>query len=120
MARKNAFRVDVKGVKEALDRVGKARTQLAQRIGKEVTNASMRVVNDAKEGAPIKDGFLKNSIDILETKPFWRLIGSLLPYAQRQEYEHASRKGFFRKALYKERNVFRANLAKIIREVDGK
>lgn len=119
MAVKKGFYVDVKGVKEALEKAKEARTQLAQSIGREVSNASRRVVNEAKKTAPRKTGMLVNSIDILDSKPFTRIIGSNLPYAARQEYEHKTLRGFFRKALFNERERFRQNLANIIKRVGG-
>jgi hypothetical protein len=117
MARKSGFNVKVSGVSEALKRAGSVREQLIRELDEETGKAALRVVNDAKKSAPRKSGALKNSIDIYEEDKMTRVVGSDKPYAQRQEYEHATQKGFFRNALWRERSVFRDNIKAILRKI---
>jgi hypothetical protein len=117
MARKSGFSVNIKGVQEALRKAKGTRADLLKALDSETERAALRVVNEAREDAPRKDGHLKNSIDIYEESPLTRVVGSDRPYAQRQEYEHKTNRGFFRKALFRERTRFRAAITKLLRKV---
>jgi len=116
MAR-GGWNVSTRGVRDAIRRAGVVRNELVRALDNETDSASMRVVNEARVNAPRLTGQLANSIDIYEKATMRRVVGSDKPYAQRQEYEHASRKGFFRNALWKERSVFRKNIEKILRSI---
>lgn len=114
------FSVKVQGVSEVLSKLGaEGAKELETRLDRVVEAQALLTVNDAKENAPIKDGFLKRSIK-LYGKParLSRTIGSNMPYAQRQEYEHATNKGYFRKALWTRREPFRKAIQDEIKKLD--
>jgi hypothetical protein len=114
------FTVKVSGVREVLSKLGdEGARELAQRLDRVVEEQALLTVNEAKENAPIKDGFLKRSIRLYGRPAFLaRTIGSNMPYAQRQEYEHKTHKGFFRRALWNRREPFRKAIQDEIKKID--
>ncbi|GMK47652.1 hypothetical protein PghCCS26_47820 [Paenibacillus glycanilyticus] len=109
--------IKVKG----LDTVMRAAKEIPQKLLKELDDeterAALRVVNDARVNAPVLDGFLRNSIKVSGKKKLQRVVSSDRPYAARQEYEHPTKRGFFRKAIYKERVTFRAAIEDVLKKV---
>jgi len=115
------FSVKANGVEAVLRKLGsEGAKRLADDLDIVVEKQALMTVNDAKNNAPQKDGNLKRSIK-LYGKPvkLSRTIGSNMPYAQRQEYEHKSRKGYFRKALWKRREPFRKAIESEIKKLDN-
>lgn len=89
-------------------------------VGKTVETYARKMAADAATNAPIKDGFLKNSLASSPQKldgTTWT-FGSDLPYARRQEYEHKSHKGFVRRSIWTNREAYRAALKRRI--IEGK
>lgn len=89
-------------------------------IDNTVETYARKMAADAAHNAPVRDGFLKNSLASSPqqvTKMTWE-FGSDLPYALRQEYEHATRKGFVRKSLWANRDAYRKAVIKRI--IEGK
>jgi hypothetical protein len=112
----------VNGVTEALRKAKETAAELSEEIDKETEKAALRTVNEAAENAPRKDGHLINSIVASPKRKkamVWE-VGSDRPYAARQEYEHKTRKGFFRKALLHEESRFKSAIEKLLRKVGGK
>jgi len=77
-----------------------------------------KMANESAEMAPVRDGFLKNSIasspEQAPDDPHAWQYGSNLPYAQRQEYEHRTHKGFIRKSVWNNRELYREAVRKRI------
>ena len=71
-----------------------------------------KMANEAGRSAPVKSGDLRASIiaSPYRLKPATWEFGSDLVYARRQEYEHHSKKGFIRKAVWRNRNDYRKAL----------
>lgn len=113
-----SFKVRV-NIAEALAKAKRTNTELDQAVEAEVEKAALRTVNDAATNAPRRDGHLKNSITSSpkRIKAYTWRVGSDRPYAARQEYEHKTNRGFFRKALFNERTRFRDALAKLLEKV---
>lgn len=110
------LRISARGLDAALRSAREIPLELIDALDDETERAALRVINDARENAPRLDGALKNSIRMYgRDVKLKRTIGSDRPYAQRQEYEHATKRGFFRKALYRERNTFRAAIERVLR-----
>jgi Bacteriophage HK97-gp10, putative tail-component len=112
------FTVKAFGVEEVMKQLGKnAANELANELDGVVEKQSFETVNDVKANTPVDTGRLVNSIDVYE-KPakMARIIGSPVEYATRQEYEHKSKKGFFRKALFKRRTLLRKEVEAIIQK----
>lgn len=85
-----------------------------------VETYARKMANDAAENAPIKDGYLKGSLASSPeqvAKMTWT-FGSDLPYARRQEYEHATHKGFVRKSIWTNREAYREAVRR--RVIEGK
>jgi hypothetical protein len=122
MAKSKGITVKLNGLNSALRRMGDAKGELLQALGDDVEKGALNVVNQAAEDAPYLGGFLKNSIiaSPREINTLTWEVGSDLPYARRQEYEHASKRGFFRKALTFERIKLRKRLESTLKKVDGR
>jgi hypothetical protein len=118
MARR--IRANITGLDEVLQRLGREGAQELERELDNIVEANaIKIVNQAKENAPIRDGNLKRSIRLYgRPAKLKRTIGSNMPYAQRQEYEHATKKGYFRKALWSGREPFRQEIRDAIRRLD--
>jgi Bacteriophage HK97-gp10, putative tail-component len=113
------FTVKATSVEEVLRKLGaKGAQEFAKEIDKIVERHAFNIVNNARENAPRDTGKLAGSIDIYDKGPMWRLLGSDVPYAQRQEYEHKTKKGYFRKALWNEREPFRKDIQDAIKRLD--
>lgn len=108
--------VKSRGLDKALQSAKDIPQKLLKDLDDETERAALRIVNEARVNAPIRDSFLVNSIKVYDKKTLTRTVGSDRPYAQRQEYEHPTKRGFFRKAIYKERDTFRAEIEKVIKK----
>lgn len=123
MARGPKFSIKVSGVDEILKVINalgsKAAAELENNLDKIVEANAVKIANEAKVNAPIKDGFLKRSIRLYgRPARLARTIGSNVPYAQRQEYEHKTHKAYFRKALWNGRATFREDIRKELEKLD--
>lgn len=116
---KPAIEVDFKGVAEAIRKAKDVREELIRQLERETEKAALRVANEAAKNAPVKDRFLTNSITASPRKKAvmtWE-VGSDRDYAAKQEYEHKTKKGFFRKALMNERSRFQDRIKDILKRV---
>jgi hypothetical protein len=118
----NNINVRVTGVEEVLRRLGEqGARQLVQEIDEVTERAVRTMANEAADNAPVKTGKLAASIPpsvekLGEMK--WQ-FGSDVEYATRQEYEHSAKKGFFRKALWNNREQFRNDVREVIQHHDS-
>lgn len=110
---------NIQGLDEVLRRLGSAGArQLESELDRIVEEHAISIVNEAKENAPERDRFLKRSIKLYgRPVKLQRTIGSNMPYAQRQEYEHATKRGYFRKAMWNGREPFRQDITGAIRRL---
>ena len=114
--------IRITGVDAVLRALGQAGAEaLADEIDGIVERKVLEMINDARTMAPRDTGQLVNSIDMVdqETKPMKRTFGSDLPYATRQEYEHATKKGFMRKAIWNNRTPLRDEIKDAIERAGG-
>jgi hypothetical protein len=121
MARGNV-NVRVTGVEEVLRMLGEqGAQQLAHEIDRAVERKVRTMANEAATDAPVKTGKLAASIppsvEKLEEMK-WR-FGSDVEYATRQEYEHATKKGFMRKAVWNNREQLRQDVREVIDNHDS-
>jgi Bacteriophage HK97-gp10, putative tail-component len=107
-----SFKVNVLGLDNVLKRLEETGGQ--QTVGdlEKITETYARkMASESAEMAPVDTGALKNSISSSPQKAEGEGIawewGSNLPYATRQEYEHKSKKGFVRKAIWNNRTKYR-------------
>ncbi|MFU8688477.1 HK97 gp10 family phage protein [Rossellomorea sp. FS2] len=113
------YTITAKGAAEVMKALGaEGAKALEDRLDLIVEANAVKIANEAKENAPERDRFLKRSIK-LYGKPvrLERTIGSNMPYAQRQEYEHKSKRGYFRKALWSGREPFRSAIQNEIKKL---
>lgn len=119
MARRT-FTVKVTGVE---DLVRQLDVRHVEREANQVTKTyAMKMAVAAALNAPRKDGWLKNSLISsvkMESMGVWS-FGSNLPYALRQEYEHKTKKGFVRKAVWKYRGEYREAMRVLLRGLGAK
>jgi hypothetical protein len=121
MAKKPNLRITAaKGLEEVLKKIGKeGAKKLTEELDGITEIHALKAINEAKENAPRRDGFLKNSIHLYGRQmKLSRLFGSDRPYATRQEYEHATKKGFFRKAMWNRREPYRKDIQDAIKRLD--
>lgn len=83
----------------------------ADRITEKYTR---KMANHAAENAPYKSGDLRANLLASPHRlgPASWEFGGTLPYTRRQEYEHKTKKGFIRKAVWDNRQDYRNELRK--------
>lgn len=117
-----SMNVRVTGVEEVLRRIGEQGARAMAHEIDQVTERTVRTMaNEAATNAPVKTGKLVASIPpsvekVGEMK--WQ-FGSDVEYATRQEYEHATKKGFLRKAVWNNREQFRQDVREVIDSHDS-
>lgn len=108
--------ISVSGLSEVLSQLDDA--EIARDIGRITETYARKIANESAANAPVDTGRLKNSLASSpkkESETSWT-IGSDLPYALRQEYEHRTKKGFTRKAVWDNRTPFREKIAERLSE----
>lgn len=112
--------IRVQGVQQALSRLdSQAQDQLRADIDEVIERNVRTMANEAAVGAPRDTGKLANSITASVEQldeMAWR-FGSDVDYATRQEYEHASKKGYFRKAVWNNRETLRRDVNEVIGDI---
>jgi len=110
--------VNVKGLDKAMKGFS-VKAAKAQGVADKVTETYTRkMANEAADMAPVKFGDLRAN---LVASPYrlhrgtWQ-FGGTLEYTRRQEYEHKTKKGFIRRAVWNNRNDYREAIR---REVAG-
>lgn len=95
------IRLNVEGLADFRHMADEMYNRTTAYVDEAVERRALLIVNDIKSNAPRLTGRLANSFDIVPqyTKLGQRAIGSEIEYAQRQEYEHATKKGFVRNTV---------------------
>src|SRR5690625_6470646 len=92
------------------------------RVEKVTENNTRKMENDAGQAATVRDNILRP--DIITSPRRLKLgtweFGSSLPYARRQEYEHATKRGFIRKSVWNNREGYREKLREEIAKEVGR
>lgn len=111
------FNISVSGLDETLQMLN---DEIAtHEVGRVTETYARKIANDSANNAPVDTGALKGSLSSSpeqEEETVWT-VGSDLPYALRQEYEHASKKGFVRKAVWNNRDPYRNKIAEVLRNM---
>ena len=110
--------IKVDGIDEVMKEFGKWTGQAyAKDIDKVSETYARKMAKESAGKAPIDTGSLKGSIASSPapggTLGEWT-YGSDLPYARRQEYEHASAKGFIREVVWNNRDKYREAVRKAV------
>lgn len=115
-----SFSVSVTGIDKLLKQLDPK--VVNKEIDKVTETYARKMANAAAMKAPRKDGWLKNSLVASvksEGNGVWSW-GSDLPYALRQEYEHATARGFVRKSIWEYRNEYREAVRVLLRGLGAK
>ena|SRR5690625_2133475 len=104
--------VNVKGLDKVMKDFSLAGMK-AQGTADSVTETYTRkMANEAGQMAPVDSGDLRANIIASPyrlQRGVWQ-FGGTLAYARRQEYEHRTKKGFIRKAVWNNRTAYREKL----------
>jgi len=101
--------VDISDVLKMFEDVGGDAVQ--RDINRITETYARKMAAEAADNAPVKTGALKNSLassprPSQDEDGVWEW-GSDLPYATRQEFEHATKKAFVRKAIWNNEEQYR-------------
>ncbi len=109
------YGVRITGVNNSIMQIGRLSDQIKQDIGDTTEAYARKIANEAAAAAPVRDGLLQNSIETSPTQvaPMTWELGSDLPYAMRQEYEHPTKKGFTRNAVEENRDPYYEKIKRI-------
>lgn len=115
----SGFNIKSSGFDKALRSMSRAKAkEVLNRADKVVEKGVRQMANDAANLGPVKTGKLVGSIppSVRRAKlaGSWQ-FGSDVEYAKEQEYTNPTKKGFFRKAVFNNRNKIRADLADILK-----
>lgn len=116
---RGTIKIQTFGVREALEKAGNdGAKRLVRKIDQDVERGVRQMANDSAEMAPVKSGRLAGSIPktVSKVSPMAWEYGSDVEYATRQEYEHKSRKGFFRKSVWTNWQKLRDKIRRTINE----
>ncbi|WP_053073680.1 HK97 gp10 family phage protein [Bacillus sp. LL01] len=112
--------VKVTGLDQVIKKLGtQAAADLAKDLDGITEKSTLKMANEAAINAPRRDGHLKNSIvsSVKQRGLATWSYGSDREYAMRQEYEHPTQKGFFRKSIWNGRAIFRKDIVERIRKL---
>ena len=104
--------VKVQGVDKVINSFGLRGTKARMRADKVTETYTRKTANESGKMAPVDTGDLRASIIASPEKlddALWQ-YGSDLDYAVIQEYTHATKKGFIRKAVWNNREDYREAL----------
>lgn len=101
--------IKVKGLDKVMKDFSLRGVQAQYRVDKVTETYTRKMANESTKMAPVDTGALRASIAASPRRlqvGTWE-YGSHLPYARRQEYEHKTKRGFIRKAIWRNRNDYR-------------
>lgn len=101
--------IKVKGLDKVMKDFSLRGVQAQYRVDKVTETYTRKMANESTKMAPVDTGALRASIAASPRRlqvGTWE-YGSHLPYARRQEYEHKTKRGFIRKAVWRNRNDYR-------------
>lgn len=107
------FKISVTGVGEVRKLVdARARKRLKDGIDRTMEEGIDDMAETSYQKAPVETGALMHSILASVRKVKWGeyYYGSHMPYAQRQEYEHVTRRGYFRDSVNYHKHIIKENL----------
>lgn len=108
------FKFDIQGVDEVQRALGRqAASALKRQVADDISEGVDAMAEGAYDNAPVETGALRSSIlaSVKREGLMEYIFGSHLPYAQRQEYEHKTKKAYFRRAIWAETPQLESKLA---------
>lgn len=112
------YRVRAKGLNEVNSHFGsRAANKLRSRVGLALEEGIRDMAEDSFEMAPKDTTALAHSImaSVQKEAPLTWYYGSNMPYAQRQEYEHKSKKAYFRRSVNKNKILLKDRIDYIVK-----
>lgn len=108
--------IKVKGLDKVMKDFSLRGVQAQYRVDKVTEAYTRKMTNEAAKAAPVKTGNLRANLLASPRRlqlGTWE-FGGTLPYTRRQEYEHKTKRGFIRKAVWRNRNDYRAAIRREI------
>lgn len=104
--------VKVQGIDKVMNDFTQRGLAAQYRADKVTETYTRKMANEAGASAPVDTGDMRANILASPrrvTNAVWE-FGGTLAYTRRQEYEHSTKRGFIRKAVWKNRNDYRSAL----------
>ena len=104
------FNIKALGVKEIEKMFGQKAKDAITNADKVTETYTRKMANEAAENAPVKDNILSPALAASPEKlkeGVWQFGNNGVEYTRRQEYEHPTKKGFIRKAVWNNRTPYR-------------
>lgn len=101
--------IRVQGIEKVMNDFSQKGLAAQYRADKVTETYTRKMANESAGMAPVKSGDMRANILASPRRvsnAVWE-YGGTLAYTRRQEYEHKSKKGFIRKAVWKNRNAYR-------------
>lgn len=111
------YRYEFEGIDELRRRAGrKSANRLRKRVGNVIEEGVRDMAEDSYQMAPKDTTALAQSIltSVEKEAPLTWYYGSTMPYAQRQEYEHKTKRGYFRRSIAKNQILILSRLNDIV------
>jgi len=113
------YKFRVKGIDDVKSRLGtEGAVDVHSAVDDEMEKGIKRIAYKSGMEAPIDTGYLRSTIIDSPTKldHAYYMYGSVAPYAQRQEYEHKTKRGFFRRVFTVEGAKLTDDIAKRVKK----
>ena len=106
------FNISVKGLDSVMKDFSEAGRKAQDNADKVTETYTRKMANEGADMAPVDTSALKNNLlaSPRRISPGVWEFGGTLAYTRRQEYEHKTKKGFIRKAVWRNRNDYREKL----------
>lgn len=116
MAGRANVKISVKGIDDVI-RMAKKRTMLKDAIDTDIHVGVEKMAIEAFKNAPVETGALRSSIlrSPMKIRDMNYVFGSYMPYAQRQEYEHKTKKLYLHRAVWSETPKLQRELKRTIK-----
>jgi hypothetical protein len=111
------YRIDFDGVDLVKRKYGRSGARkLRKRVGLAIEEGVRGMAENSYQRSPKDTTALANSIlaSVQKEAPLTWYYGSTMPYAQRQEYEHKTKRGYFRFAIWEEAPIIKGRIEWII------
>lgn len=113
------YKVEFSGIDGVQRKLGRrSAKELKRRVGLSIEQGTRDMAEQAYQNAPKDTTALAQSIlaSVEKEAPLTWYFGSIMPYAQRQEYEHKTKNAYFRRAIWQEMPVIHGRIASQVRD----
>ena len=112
--------IKVEGLDAIMRKFAEAGSKATGNADKVTETYTRKMANEAGAAAPVLDNLLRPNLIASPRRigpSIWE-FGGTLAYTRRQEYEHATKKGFIRKAVWDNRTPYREKLREEVAKWD--